>query len=115
MDYKIEEKSKELAQLILDSEEYQGYLEAKENLYRNPERAQRIQSFRKKNFEVQNGCDSSNVMEELMKLTEEYQQDLEYVVVSEYLNAELRLCKVMQNVNRILVEGINMNMDFLNQ
>lgn len=115
MDYKIEEKSKELAALILESEEYRGYLEAKENLNRNPERLQRLQTFRKKNFEAQNGCDDSTVMEELMKLTQEYQDDLEYTVVSEYLNAELRLCKVMQNVNRILVQDINMNMDFLNQ
>lgn len=113
MDYKVEEKSKELAQLILESEEYNNYIEAKKRLAQNVEVFERVCCFRKLNFELQNGENTEQMMERLMKLSQEYQQELEAPVVIEYLNAELRLCKMMQNVNEILVEKIEMDMGFL--
>ncbi len=113
MDYKVEEKSRELAQLILESEEYNNYIEAKNRLVQNVEISERVSRFRKLNFELQNGENTEQMMERLMKLSQEYQQELEEPVVIEYLNAELRLCKMMQNVNEMLVEKIEMDMGFL--
>ncbi len=108
----IEEKARELAEVILDSEIYNRYLQAREFMIENPELFAKVNEYRKRNFYIQNSPDI-NKPEELRKLLEEFDSIINNKSVREYLDSELILCRTMKKVNNILVEQIDLDIDFL--
>ena len=108
----VEEKAQMLSEAILESEEYQKYLAAEKLLKENQELFDRVNEYRKKNFLIQNG-ESVNKVEEIRKLTGEYHEMLNYKEVKDYLESELLLCRMMQKINRILMEKLEFDVSFI--
>lgn len=109
---KVLDKTEELRDVILNSEEYQKYLHCKQELEKHEELYQKVTEFRGKNFELQITGKSAN--EELVSmLLKEYGEVLAEAKVMAFMNAELILCKKLNQVHDILMEDLDLDLRFL--
>lgn len=99
------EESKQLNAHIRASEEYQTYIQTRQVLCENPELNRRLSEFRAKNYELQNR-QGVNPYDELIDLTKEYDELLHNSIVSDFLQAEQQICKMMQQVFNSIAEGL---------
>ncbi len=105
-------KAEEFKQTLLNSEEYQKYDNYRRKLNETPELKKRVNNFREANMRMQLDGRAQN-RDELQRLSGEYQDVLNNSVVREFLNAELILCKMIQQVNIMLVSDLELELDFL--
>lgn len=101
--------SKELNAQIMESEEYQKFVLYKKELSQFPELKAMVQEYRKKNFEI----DGEDSFKRKTDLSHECKNLLENPLVASYLNAELSLCKMLQNVTTNVCKNIDLELDFL--
>ncbi len=97
--------SKQINLGIKQSKEYTRYLEAKKNLIANETLAMELREFRRINCELQ-GKGSEEVFSESAKLSQQYEELLHNSVVSEFIAAEQRVCKIMQQMYISIAEGL---------
>ena len=112
MEDKILEKAVELRDEVLRSEEYTKFQTCRECLMKDQELYQKVNDFRKKNFELQITGDSANA-KLVDHLTQQYTSLLELPVVNEYMQAELLLCRKLQQMYRTITEKIDLDLRFL--
>lgn len=98
-------ESKQLNEHIRASEEYKTYIQTRQALRENQALAGRLSEFRAKNYELQNR-QGVNPYDELIDLTKEYDELLHNSVVSDFLQAEQQICKMMQQVFDSIAEGL---------
>ncbi len=91
-------------QRILDSDEYREYARIRDKVKRDPELKTRIDEFRKRNFEMHRSEDAA--LEKLEAFEREYGDFMDEPLVSEFLNAELAFCRMMQQNNDIIMRAI---------
>lgn len=104
-------KTEELARSLKESSVYKNYLEAKDRLMENELLAGRIKEYMRRNFVIQNN-ESQNKVDSLHDLQNEYRDILRNTVARDFLNAELSLCKTIKKMNSILVEDVDISVDF---
>lgn len=90
---------------ILDSKEYREYAEIRDKVKEYPELKERIDEFRARNFEMQRSKDA--VFENLEALEKEYEEFIEIPMVSEFLEAELAFCRMIQHNNSVIMKAIH--------
>ena len=90
---------------ILSSKEYIRYIETKNRLYQHPELSNALNEFRRRNYELQNRQDI-NPYDEVHALVREYDELLHNSIVSDFLNAERHICKMMQKMYDAIAEGL---------
>ena len=100
-------ESKQLNEHIRASEEYRTYLRTKQALLENEELSRHLQEFRAKNRQGVNPYD------EMIELTREYDELLHNSVVSDFLQAEQQICKLLQQVFDSIAEGLEF--DYINE
>lgn len=105
-------QSKELNKHILNSVEYQNYLDTKRILYDNMDLCNQLKEFRRRNYELQNR-QGINPYDELCNLMREYDELLHNSVVSDFLRAEQHICRMMQEVYNSIAEGLEL--DYLDE
>lgn len=93
--------------VIKNTKEYKEYQFQKEKVKRIPELKARIDEFRKKAYQLQNLSESDNLMEDVERLQRENESLLENPLVSDFLQAELDFCRMMQDVNTRIAEAID--------
>lgn len=103
----LTEKAQELKTLILQSKEYLKFKKAKEQLEREEDLYQKVNAFRRQNFLFQTGSIDHTA------LSDEYSDLICVPIVAEYLNAELILCHMLQEVYEFLVDDIELDTEFL--
>lgn len=99
------EESKQLNEHIRSSEEYKTYIQTKQALRSDEQLCNQVKEFRARNYELQNR-QGVNPYDEMIELTREYDELLHNSVVSEFLQAEQSICKMMQQVIDSVVEGL---------
>ena len=111
MNDNVKYKAAELIRTILESDEYRNFDKYRMLLSENHELKDRVQTFRRvrleEEFSGKNGKEISNL------LVSQYADILNNTIAAGYLNAELELCKMMQQVNAILTGGLQLELDFL--
>lgn len=105
-------QSKELNKHILNSAEYQKYLDTKRTLCVNMDLCNQLNEFRRRNYELQNR-QGVNPYDELCNLTKEYDELLHNSAVSDFLRAEQHICRMMQEVYNSIAEGLEL--DYLDE
>ena len=105
-------KLDEFKQTIMNSEEYHKYDIYRRLLNETPELKKRVNEFREANMLMQIEGKAQD-REEVQKLGAEYADIFTNSVVREFLNAELILCKMLQQVNVMLVSDLELELDFL--
>ena len=91
-------ESKQLNEHIRASEEYRTYLRTKQALLEN--------------YDLQNR-QGVNPYDEMIELTREYDELLHNSVVSDFLQAEQQICKLLQQVFDSIAEGLEF--DYINE
>lgn len=105
-------KTKELVKAIEESEQYIQYQSAIKKLEKYPELLAKVNEYRKKRFAFQvEGMESSqSAQNELQSL---FTQIRGNELVLDFLSAEKDFSSMMRQVNHAILDGIDMNVDFL--
>ena len=87
-------------------------MRTKQALLENEELSRHLQEFRAKNYDLQNR-QGVNPYDEMIELTREYDELLHNSVVSDFLQAEQQICKLLQQVFDSIAEGLEF--DYINE
>lgn len=96
---------------IKNSEEYQRYTKAKNEICKNPALKVRADELRKQNYDLQ--CTGTAVLAEAEHLWNEYQREIQNPIIGEYLTAETGFCRCIQEINWMLMEELDFDAEFL--
>lgn len=105
----INENIQMLLTSIKRSSVYQEYKKYKELIDRNQELKVRVDQMRTSNFKLFNETDNVYFFEKADQLHKESAELRSFPEVNAYLDAELALCRMMQEICGNLIEGINMD------
>ena len=105
LDSKVQSSLQDLIENILDSEIYQEYHKQLAMVKERPGLKDKIDEFRTRNLALQTG--ENTTFEQLDCLEREFADFREDPLVDDFLAAELALCRMLQKVNRGLVEAID--------
>lgn len=101
----VDEAVGKLTEAVLQSEVYLEYRKQLEKVKQFPQLKERIDDFRHKNYELQ--CSPDYAFDKMDQFEREYRGFREDPLVSDFLAAELALCRLMQEINSRLVEAID--------
>lgn len=90
---------------IQKSDVYRTYKKHEAILEKNPELASRVQHFRSDNFRLQNE-ERGNFLQDAEQLARESAELRRNPEVNAYLDVELALCRMMQQICKTLTDGI---------
>lgn len=107
MDEELVLPVKKLIESIKNTGEYKEYEFQKEKIKKIPELKARIDEFRKKRYELQNVLQSDNLVKDAERLQNENKELLANPIVTDFLQAELDFCRMMQSVNTCIFEAID--------
>lgn len=108
----IQEALKNLIEVVKDSEEYIRYQKIKERVNKLPELEQEINQFRRENYFLQNSQGTVDLYEETDRMEQEYSEFRKNPIVAEYLEAENALCRIVQQINWMLIEELDFEVGF---
>lgn len=89
---------------ILASPEYKEYAQIRDKVKLYPDLKAQIDEFRARNFEVQKSKESA--FEKMEEFERQYGEFMDIPMVSEFLEAELAFCRMMQENNLRIMEAI---------
>ena len=108
----MDEISMEIEKLldaVYRSDEYQEYQKQAAQLEADPELKARVMRFRGDNFRLQNKDDRDTLLRDAEQLSRESAELRQNPEVNAYLDAELALCRLIQQVCVSITEGIELN------
>lgn len=103
----IEQKTRELIQLIKESDFYRDYEESREKVAAQPEIKWRVDNLRARTFRMYNEPNGIDLFEETDRIEREHQELRRIPEVNEFLEAEIELCRVLKATE----DTINMAID----
>lgn len=106
-------KAKELNDVIKQSDEYIQYCDALNKVKSNQELYQAMNTFRRRNYELQSYDDGINRYHEIHGLGLEYEQILRNPVVNNFLVAEQVLSRKMTEMYEVLADGLELDYDYM--
>ena len=112
MTSEIQAKAKELAELILNSEEYQNYIKSKEVLKADKELYDKVNELRRRNYFLQVEGDENSIYDEMCKIQNEFDMIRQDNRVDKFLRDEVSLCRMIQQINKIVTKEIDFELDF---
>ena len=99
----IKEKVEELVDTILESTEYQSFQEAERQVRNVPGLADKIKAFSWENYEIQNQ-ETEDLGGEMEAFVGRYQEFRKDAIVDQYLERELRMCRMLQEIHARLTD-----------
>lgn len=105
----LEESISGLLASIKESAEYIEFEKQKEILSQDPDLKKRVDAFRAKNYRIQSQCSSDQLFEVVEQMGKESAELRRLPLVNAYLDAELALCRLIQQVCVSITEGIELN------
>lgn len=108
-------ETKAFAAKLKKSEAYVDYLNYKSFIDRQPELKEKVQAFRRKSFEIQAGHNYGyfNAYENLISLKHDNEDLLAEPIVKEFLEAELKVSKLLSQVLSTFAEEVEFDLGFL--
>lgn len=105
--------SDELAKAVLESEEYKNYKRCSEELKKDADLYRRVNEMRRVNFDIQNNEDVADVYEVAEDMRQQYNELREMSQVRAFLNAEMSLGRMIQDIYRVVVRDVEFDLSFL--
>ena len=93
-----------LIKSILNSEVYENYAKELERIKKDPELKAKADEYRAKNYEIQ--TDKNVGFEQLERFERDYGSIRDNEVVSDFLAAELDLCRLIQEIQLKITEAM---------
>lgn len=106
--------AKQLSGLIKDSNEYRFYRQCLEELKKEPELYAQVNEFRRMSFELQNCTSNRMSYEQYTEASSKVTNLRKNPLASRFLNSEIAIGRLVQNIYRQIIEGIDFDIDFLN-
>ncbi len=107
------DSAKCLNQAIKESDEYKDYVQALDKVRNNKELYDAMNSFRRKNFELQSYEDGINRYQEIYGLALEYENVLRHPLVNGFLVAEQMLSRKMTVMYEEIAEGLELDYSYM--
>lgn len=101
----IEQATGEFVEAVLHSEEYLAYRRELEKVKQVPGLKEQLDEFRRRNFELQANGDLN--FDKLDQFEQEYELFRQNPLVSEFLQAELDLCRALQGVTIRVTDAVS--------
>lgn len=105
-------ESKALNEKIKQTAEYKKYIDKMNALRDNKELYYKVKEFRIRNYDLQNR-EGINAYDEINNLVKEYDEILHNSLVSDFMRAERKLCRMMRQVFDGISEGLEF--DYLDE
>ncbi len=109
----ILDKTLELRDLILNSDDYTRYQRELQELKGYEDTYRRVNEYRRKNLAVQLLEDADKANEEARKLYSEYADVLSEPLVARFMITEQTLCKTMRRVQNQVFENIDLDISYM--
>lgn len=103
----IKDKVDELIAAIQESPEYQNFQEAELQVKSIPGLEEKIKEFCWKNYELQNSG-AEDLYDKMEEFERQYREFRKNPVVSQYLERELRICRMLQEINARITNAVNL-------
>ena len=92
---------------IKETQEYKEYVIQKDKVSRFPELKAQIDNYRIRNYEMQHMSNDGDLFHKMEAFEQEYEKFMEDPLVSDFLEAELDFCRMMQEMNNKIVAAID--------
>lgn len=102
----ISKDTDKFIEAVKKSEEYVDYRKALEDLKQNAETWNRVIDYRRKRFNLQNMANEEELFDKSETFEREYKDLKEIPGVTEYLDAEVALCRMVQDICMKITEAI---------
>jgi len=109
---KIMEATQDLIYIMMNSDIYKEYLEVYQKLKNDESLWSRVNQYRKRRFEIQMS-QNMDVTQLQNKLREEFEDIQNNQLALEFLIAERRYCNMMKQVNHTILDGVGLDIEFL--
>lgn len=103
---KIQDCVETLIETMKGSPEYLNYQACEKRVSADPQLKKKVDEFRIRKYQFLN-ADGIDHFEEVDRLQNEYKELRKKPVVNEYLEAELEICKMVQQVENLIHEKVN--------
>ncbi|MDO5403608.1 MAG: YlbF family regulator [Eubacteriales bacterium] len=109
----MDDLKEQLRKAIQSSNEYVEYKRLESIIKRNPDLKRQIDEFRRQNFEIQNSEQCEDILQLTENLNAQYKDMRSQDTVNRYLNAEVCLCRLLQDLCFTVVDAVDFELDFL--
>lgn len=100
-----------LIKSIIESDEYQEFCEIRDKVKAEPELRRQINEFRRHVFEVQNSQEPLDLYSEQERLRRDYEDFRRQPLVSGFLAAEVRVCRMVQKITEEIAGALDLDTD----
>ena len=104
---RVEAALAELVAAIIDSPEYREYSKQKERMHQYPELKAKLDIYRQEKFELQSQASSDELFDRTEELAVKSEDLRKNPMVGLFLDAELDFCRLIQQVNNVIVEAVD--------
>ena len=98
----------EFTERLKRTEEYRQYVEKRDKVREYPGLQDDINEFRRKNYLLQNS--GEELFDKIDTFVKEYEEFRSNPVVEDYLQAELAVCRMVQNIYTQIAEAIDLDL-----
>lgn len=111
----MKEETTKLAEKIKKTTAYIDYLNFKSILERQPDIFRRVGEYRRRSFEIQisHSYGAFNAYENLLNLNKEYEELLSEPIVKSFIDAELKISKLIAGVYDTIAKEVDFDIKFL--
>lgn len=109
----VEQLTYKLSRAVMESDEYAGYVKAYKTLSQYPSLMRETNELRRNNFTLQNSDNYEGMFDRVEAFRRKYDELRKHKVVSDFLQAELCLSRMMQMIFNSISGSIDFDIDFL--
>lgn len=99
--------AKDYAAKIQQTDIYRTYCHERERIKQDPELHAKVNAYRQATFELQNYTDQDQLFDRMDAYEKEYENFRENPVVESFLQAELAFCRMMQELNILILDHLD--------
>ena len=92
---------------LQECDAFKRYQTARVEIRKYPEKERRLHELRKKNYILQNSKEQIDLFVEAERLEQEYADVYKDPMLSEYLEAEVAVCRIVQQVTHELIDCLD--------
>jgi len=104
---RVEAALAELVAAIIDSSEYREYSLQRNLMHQYPDLKAEIDNYRQEKFELQSSASSDELFDKMDELARKSEELRRNPMVGSFLDAELDFCRMIQQVNNVIVEAVD--------
>ena len=97
----------ELIIAVKASDIYKNYVREKERVAKHPQLKEEIDEYRRKNYEMQSMTHDEEMFDRIDQFQKQYEEFRENPLVSDFLEAELAFCRLLQEVTGRIVQAMD--------